>query len=77
MNRNAQQSTRGKQGAILRTLVNRAGWWGVTSLLAGLFFLLGGGISLLNGDFSVALQAFVIMALLFGAAYFLATRKGN
>lgn len=75
MNRNPGQSQR--TGAVLRTLVNRAGWWGVTSLLAGLFFLLGGGISLLNGDFSVAVQAFVITALLFGTAYFLATRRAD
>ena len=56
-------------------LFKKAGWIGTTAFLAALFFVLGGTISLLDGDFSVALQAFIVVALLVAVGLFLLSRQ--
>lgn len=81
---NARQADMRKPGADgtgdgesfgLRMFVRRSGWWGTSMALASIFFLVGGLISLLNGDWSVAGQALLVAALLVGGAFAIAARR--
>lgn len=75
MSQKANRGTTARQENRIVWFIRRAGWWGTTTFLAGMFFLLGGSISLLDGDFSVALQAIVITAVLFAISFYLVMRR--
>lgn len=65
-----------RQGSKKREgFFHRAGWWGTGMLAGALFFLIGGLVSLLNGDNSVALQGLVVCALLVGGCLYIVGKK--
>jgi len=70
-----QEGVRPSLSNRVKTFVRRAGWWGTVPAVASLFFLLGGTISLFGGDFSVAVQSFLVSGLLAAAGVFIASRR--
>ncbi|MCE2504430.1 MAG: hypothetical protein J4G05_10290 [Chlorobi bacterium] len=56
-------------------LIRRAGWWGTGIFVGTFFFLTGGLISLLDGDFRIALQSLFVAALLGCITFYLVQRK--
>ena len=55
--------------------LHRAGWLGMALLAGALFFLIGGVISLLNGDLSVAIQGLIVSGLLIVGGLYVAVRR--
>ena len=56
-------------------LIRRAGWWGTGIFAGACFFLVGGLVSLLDGDFRIALQSLLVTCLLGGITYYLIHRS--
>lgn len=54
---------------------HRAGWWGTAMMAGAAFFLLGGLVSLLNGDNSVALQGLIVCVLLVAGTLYIVAKK--
>ncbi len=59
---------------IAGRIVRRLGWIGMSCLIALLYFVLGTVISLLGGDFDVALGSLVITLLLLAVILWVSRR---
>lgn len=58
-------------------LVSRFGWIGTPLLVGALFFLLGGLVSLLDGDMRPALQSLIVTIILLAGALWVYVRSAE